>query len=111
MTYTEFKEALLTALVEAADANPRGQVNVFPVADRILPDVSEQWVFEAVDGYEAESLVFNVSRRLGPPREQGGITIQLTGKGREKVEYFRIRKPQGLAMEADQASRTNIIRG
>ncbi len=112
MTYTKFKEVLFAAIAEAAAANSRGQVDVFPVADHVLPGVSEQWVFDAVTSYEAENLVFNVSRRLGHPREGvGGIALMLTGKGREKAEWIKKNSSQSIAMEVGQINRTTIITG
>jgi hypothetical protein len=37
MSYAQFEAALFVALVDAASANNRGQVDVFPVADSLLP--------------------------------------------------------------------------
>jgi|SRR5450631_850645 hypothetical protein len=90
MSYAQFESALFVALVDAASANNRWQVDVFPVADSLLPAVQEQWVFNAVTSYEGEELVFNVSRSLGPPRDGGGgIVLMITGKGQRTADAMK----------------------
>ena len=77
MRYAEFEDALLVAIVAAADNNQRGQADVTAAAEGVLPGVSEQWISSAVKSYERAGWVYNVSRPL-----QGGITLMVTGAGR-----------------------------
>jgi len=112
MSYTDFKAALFIAMAHVAEVSSRGQVSMFPVADGVLPDVKEQWVYDAVASYENAGLVFNVSRALGPPREEGGgIVLMMTGRGREEAESLKEKSSKKIIIEAGQAGRTNIIPG
>jgi len=112
LTYVEFKGLLFIAIADAADADTRGQVDIFPTADKIFLDVKEQWVSDAVTSYETQRLVFNVSRRLGPPRQgTGGIALMITGEGREQAGRLKGKSAKDIVMDAGKASRTKIISG
>jgi hypothetical protein len=83
MTYSQFEDELLVALVTAADAAPRGQVEVMEVARTVSPDASKQWIRSAVQKFEDYGWADNVSRAMPPPND---IILTITGDGRRRAE-------------------------
>jgi hypothetical protein len=88
MTYSEFEERLLVALVDAADATERGQVGAHGVAETVLPGAREQWVQDAVRAYEVHGYLGPVSRGL-----DGSINLMISGDGRRAADRLRGQAP------------------
>jgi hypothetical protein len=84
VSYSQFEGELLIKTVEAADANPRGQVDMVAVAASVLQGVNENWIWSAVRAYEGANLVYNVSRPL-----QGPIVLMVTGEGRRRADAVK----------------------
>jgi hypothetical protein len=91
MSYSEFQDRLLVALMRAANAkskadpNSLGIVDAFEVAtDAGLPE-QEQWSSDAVQTFETKGWV-------GAVRDlSGGIRLMITGEGREQAERMQLR--------------------
>ena len=88
MTYSEFDVRLLLALVDAADATEGGQCEAFQVAETVLPQVKDQWVRDAVRGYEQHGYLGPaVSRPL-----DRRIILTISGEARKAAESLRARQ-------------------
>ena len=87
MTYSQFEEELLVAIVKTADANSAadpnslGQVDVMVVASEVSPCASEQLVRSVVGRFKGLGWVCNVVEPIS-----GGIWLMVTGDGRRKAE-------------------------
>lgn len=94
LTYSEYEDALLLAIVEAADygaagGNRRGQVEVFEAAEHAGLERKEQWIRDAVRSFENQGFVFNVVR----PLMQQETWLMVTAEGRKHAEFIRSRNP------------------
>jgi hypothetical protein len=87
MTYGEFEIRFLLALVDAADAAELGQCEAFQIAEIVLPQVNEQWVRDAVRGYEQRKYLGHVVRSLGA--DASTITLMIAGEGRKAAEAVK----------------------
>jgi hypothetical protein len=88
MTYTQFEDELLVELVRVADANlaanpnSHGQVDALVVGKQLLSTINEQWINDAVRGFEQAGYVRNVSR----PLSGATLFLMVTGEGRRHAE-------------------------
>ena len=78
MNYRTFEPSLFERIVQAEQTSARGQVDVGPLAEAILPGVTDEWVTEAVRAYEARGWL-NKVRRYVP----NTIIVTLSGLGRK----------------------------
>lgn len=94
MTYSQFEDALLLAIVEASEygaagGNSRGQVEVFEAAEHAGLERKENWINDAVTSFENQGLVFNVVRPLGLPLR---TLLMITAEGRKHADSIRSRR-------------------
>lgn len=89
MNYNQFQFAddLLLGIVEAADANSRGQVDVSSVANNILPQVNEQWVRDAVREFRDKGYFGNLIDPLS-----GAILCDITGTARRAANTIKAQR-------------------
>jgi hypothetical protein len=84
MTYSEFENWFLVALVDAADSTERGQCEAGPVAETVLPEVSEKWVSDAVRTFEERQYLGAVVRP-----QAGRILLMISGEGRKAADSLK----------------------
>lgn len=92
MSYSEFCDRLLVAIMLQADAtlkadpNSLGIVDPFRVADtsglRVQKHQQKQWISDAVETFETRGWVCNVVRPLSGDE----ILLMITGEGRKQAE-------------------------
>lgn len=87
MSYSQFADDLLLGIVEAVDANPRGQADVSSVASNITPRPNEQWVRDAVQEFQDRGYFNNLSRPLS-----GAILCDVTGAARRAAEAIKVQR-------------------
>jgi hypothetical protein len=83
LTYDEYKNAVLLAIIEAETygrpaLDLAGQVDVSEAVRQAGLEVKENWIRDAVRSFEALGFVSNVLRQIQPPR----IFLKLTREGR-----------------------------
>jgi hypothetical protein len=83
LTYDEYKNAVLLAIIEAETygrpaLNLAGRVDVSEAVRQAGLEVKENWIRDAVRSFEALGFVSNVLRPIQPPR----IFLKLTREGR-----------------------------
>jgi hypothetical protein len=94
--YSDFKDALLIALVAEADRTSHGQADANAIGAQIPLEHKEQWVRDAVDTFERQDYVRNVLRALG-----GTLIVGVTGEAREEVERLQQAMPSQPTSDPD----------
>ena len=87
MTYEEYRNAVLIAVVEAETyrrpaLNLAGQIDVWRAVREADLEVKENWIRDAVQNYEALGFFCRVLRPISPPR----VFLRVTEEGRSAAE-------------------------
>lgn len=85
MTYTEFEDRLLVAVVDAVDADPCntiGHCEAMKAAKTVWPEVRRLWVIDAVEALARKGYFREIDR-------SGQLPVNITGEARRAADKLR----------------------